>query len=395
MNALAQLVAVTSFCVSTTWQRRGAAAAAIFGIAGVVAVFVAVLSIAEGFREALTTGLPDDSAIVLRSGADTEMMSGLAREDTRIVADAPGVARSDAGALSSAELFVVINLPKRTTGTDANVPLRGVEPAAFEVRDEVRVVQGRPFQWGRNEVLVGRGAAREFAGLDLGADVQVGTTSWTVVGIFEADGGLAESEMWTDAAVLQPAYRRGDTFQSVRVRLTSAAAFERFKAALTGDPRLNVKVERLRDFYAEQSEVVHQLITRLGTLVAVLMSAGAIFGAFNTLYTSVAARTREIATLRALGFGSGPVVLGVLAEATSLALVGGILGTLVARVAFDGFQTATMNWQTFSQVTFAFRVTPWLLVSGLVAAVAIGLVGGIVPAVASVWRPIAQGLRDA
>ena len=222
------------------------------------------------------------------------------------------------------------------------------------------------FEWGRNEIIVGSGAAREFAGLDLGASLEVGRDKWPVVGIFAADGDVSESEIWSDAEVLQPAYRRGNSFQSVRVRLNSAGSFQEFKDALTTDPRLDVKVERQDDFFAEQSTVVVGLITVLGTIIAVLMGVGAIFGALNTMYTAVAARTREIATLRALGFGAGPVVISVLVESLLLALVGGLIGGGLAYLAFDGFQAATMNWQSFSQIAFAFDVTPGLLVQGAV-----------------------------
>ncbi|MEW6158882.1 MAG: ABC transporter permease, partial [Verrucomicrobiota bacterium] len=305
-NTLSQIASITKVSLQSVVERKGAAAAAAFGIAGVVAVLVGVLSIAQGFRRAMTVSGSPSTAIVLRGGSDSELMSWVVREHTRIIADAPGVARQADGPLASAELFVVINLPKRSTGTDANVPLRGVERAGFLVRDDIRIVEGRRFEWGKNEVMVGVGAAGEFAGLDLNSKLQVGQNEWLVVGIFSANGGIAESEIWTDAGVLQPAYRRGETFQSVYVRLNSPDDFDKFKDALTADPRLSVRVVRQSEFYAEQSTLVYNLITILGTLVAVLMGLGAIFGALNTMYTAVSARTREIATLRALGFGSGP-----------------------------------------------------------------------------------------
>jgi putative ABC transport system permease protein len=391
---LSQVAAVTKFGLLGIPQRLGSVGAAVFGIGGVVAVLVGVLSIATGFQRTMAASSAADAAIVLRSGADSEMVSGLGREETRLIADAPGVARTEAGPEASAELFVIINLPKRSTGTDANVPLRGVERAAFQVRDQLKIVTGRPFEWGKNEVIVGVGAAREFAGLQVGSTIHVGRYEWPVVGVFLVGGGTAESEIWTDATVLQAAYNRGDSFQSVYARLNSPTAFTAFKDALTTDPRLDVKVLRQADFYAEQSTAVTMLITTLGYIIAGLMAIGAVFGALNTMYSSVAARTREIATLRALGFGRGAVVVSVMLEALALALVGGAAGAGAAYFVFNGFETATMNWQSFSQVTFAFRVTPELLVQGVVLATLIGLVGGLMPAVRAARRPIAAALRE-
>ena len=394
MRFLSQIFAVTEFNVRTLPERKGASAAALFGIAGVVAVLVGVLSIAQGFRHAMSVSGKPDTAVVLRSGADTEMMSGLSRDDTRIIADSEGVARSASGPMASAELFVIINLPKQGTGKDANVPLRGVERAAFDVRDDVAIIEGRPFEWGKNEVIVGVGANREFVGLDLGATIPVGRESWNVVGLFSSNGGIEESEIWTDAGVLQPAYRRGNSFQAVYAKLESPGAFQDFKDRLTTDPRLNVKVVRQTDYYAEQSTMLYNLITGLGTLVAGLMGVGAVFGALNTMYSAVSSRTREIATLRALGFSGGPIVVSVLLEALVLALVGGVIGAGLAYLVFDGFRAATINWQSFSQVAFAFDVTPGLLAEGIIYAALIGLVGGLFPAIRAARLPIATALRE-
>jgi putative ABC transport system permease protein len=394
LNWLSQIASVTKFGLLSVPQRLGSVAAAVIGIAGVVTVLVAVLSILVGFRRTMSSSVSKDSAIVLRSGASSEMVSGFLRETTRVIADAPGVARSPEGPQASAELFVIIDLPKRSTGTDANVPLRGVERAAFKLRDHLQLVQGRLFEWGKNEVVVGLGAAQEFAGLDLGKKLQVGRNEWEVVGIFSADGGMAESEIWTDATVLQGAYNRGDSFQSVYVRLQSDDAFVQFAGSLTNDPRLNVKVIRQTDYYADQASGVSQLITNLGIPISLLMALGAMFGALNTMYGAVSARTREIATLRALGFGSGAVIFSVLLESLALALVGGVFGSCAAYLVFNGFHTATMNWQSFSQVTFAFDVTPALVVTGILLAAAIGLIGGLFPAIRAARLPIAAALRE-
>jgi putative ABC transport system permease protein len=394
LNWLSQVSSITRFGLMTIPQRRGAVAATVFGIAGVVLVLVGVLSIAAGFRRAMTASGAPDAAIVLRSGADTEMVSGLGRAETRLIADAPGVARNAQGALASAELFVIINLPKRSTGTDANVPLRGVESAALAVRDHLQIVAGRMFEWGKNEVVVGVGAAREFAGLEVGGTIKVGREAWPVVGVFAAGGGVAESEVWTDATVLQGAYNRGDSYQSVYARLVSPGMFAEFKDALTANPQLNVKVVRQGEFYAEQSTTITRLITTLGVLIAGLMAIGAVFGALNTMYSAVAARTREIATLRALGFGRGAVVVALMIEAMLLALLGGSAGGLLAYLGFNNYHAATMNWQSFSQVTFAFAVTPSLLVQGVIWAMAIGLIGGLLPALRAARLPIAAALRE-
>ena len=391
---LSQTASVTRFGLLTIPQRRGAVAAAVFGVAGVVAVFVGVLSIAQGFRRTMTVSGSPDTALVLRSGSDSEMVSGMSREETRVIADSAGVARAAEGPLASAELFVIINLAKRSTGTDANVPLRGVEPPAFQVRHNLKIVQGRMFEWGRNEVVVGAGAAAEFAGLDAGSKILVGRNDWQVVGVFTAGEGIAESEIWTDAKVLQAAYHRGDSFQSVYAKLTSPGAFAQFKDALTTNPRLNVKVLRQSEYYAEQSTAVTRLISTLGFLIAALMAVGAVFGALNTMYSAVSARTREIATLRALGFGGGPVAVSVLLEALLLALAGGLIGGGLAYFGFDGFHTATLNWQSFSQVTFAFVVTPQLLAHGIAWAAFIGVIGGAFPAVRAARLPIAAALRE-
>ena len=394
LNWFSQVASITKFGLMSIPQRRGAVAATIFGVAGVVTVFIGVLSIAAGFRRAMAASGSADSAVVLRSGADSEMVSGFSREETRLIADAPGVARNARGPLASAELFVIINLPKRSTGTDTNLPLRGVEGPAVEVREQFKIVEGRLFEPGKNEVIAGIGAARETAGVAVGAQIKVGRESWPVVGIFSTIGGVAESELWTDAKVLQGAYHRGDSFQSVYARLASPGAFQQFKDALTTNPQLNVKVERQSEYYAEQSTTLTTLIKILGFGIAALMAAGAVFGALNTMYSAVAARTREIATLRALGFGRGAVVIAVMFESLVLALVGGAVGAGLAYVAFDNFRAATMNWQSFSQVTFAFAVTPRLLVQGVIWATAIGLIGGLLPAIRAARLPIAAALRE-
>ena len=394
MNWLSQIFAVTGVTLRSIPQRLGSSIVAIIGIGGVVIVFTAVLSIAEGFQATMKgTGDPQ-TVIVLRSGSDTEMTSGFSGEEARLISEAPALEKGSEGPHASPELFVIVGHPLKRSGTDANVPLRGLTPMALKVRPQVKIVEGRMFTPGTNEIVVGRSASRQFVGLSIGTSVRWGESSWQVVGIFDAGGSVAESEIWCDAKVLQPAYRRGNSYQSVIARLESVGAFQAFKDALTTNPRLNVTVIREPDYYAQQSQVMQTIIRTIGFGIAGLMGLGAIFGAINTMYSAVANRTREIATLRALGFGSSPVVVSVMVEAVLLSLVGGLIGGLLAWAAFDGFQTATMNFQSFSQVAFAFKVSPSLLAQGMFFALIMGLVGGLFPAIRAARMPVVTALRQ-
>ncbi len=394
MNGLSQTVAVTILNLKTIPQRLGSSLVGIVGIAGVVVVLIAVLSIAEGFEATMRDAGSPSRALVMRSGADSEMTSGLGGAETEIIKEAPGIVRAGQTVVASPELFVIINLPKRSTGTDANVPLRGISPAAFEVRDGASITEGRMFQFGTNEVVVGRGASAQFAGLDLGAELRSGQLTWKIVGVFEDDGSVAETEIWVDARTLQSAYRRGNSFQSVLARLESPQAFDAFKNWLTANPQVNVSVQRESEYYATQSQTLSAIIRTIGFAIAGLMAIGAIFGAVLTMYTAVATRTREIATLRALGFNATAVVVSVLAESLALAAIGGTIGGIVAYVGFNGYQTSTINFQTFSQVAFAFRVTAGLLIAGLIWALAMGLLGGLFPALRAARLPISKALRE-
>lgn len=391
---LSQVFAVTGVNLRSIGQRLGSSSVAIAGIAGVVIVFVGVLSIAEGFKAAMTDVGDRQTVIVMRAGSDTEMTSGLSNDTARVVMDAPGVMRDENGPVASAELFVIVGHPTKKDATAMNVPLRGLSPVALKVRPYVKIVEGRMFTPGTNEIVVGRAASQQFANLTVGSTQNWSQSTWTVVGIFDANGTIAESEIWSDARVLQQAYRRGNTFQSVYVRLVSPESYQTFKDALTTDPRVSVAAVPEPEYYAGQSEILHLVITTIGYMIAGLMGIGAIFGAVNTMYTAVASRTREIATLRALGFGNFPVVFSVLTEAVVLAVIGGLLGGLAAWAAFDGYQTTTMNFQSFSQVAFAFAVTPALLTQALVLAVVMGLFGGLFPAWRAARLPVVTALRE-
>lgn len=393
-SAMTQISAITSMNLRNVSERLTSSVVALVGIAGVVMVLIGVLSISAGFRAVLTLSGARDVAIVLRSGATDEMGSGLTLEQTKIIADSKNIARDAQGALASPELYVIVDIPLKRTVTAANVPLRGVGPQAPQLRQNFRIVEGRNFTPGTFEVIAGRGASQQFAGLTVGNKLRWGTTDWTVVGIFEDRGSVAESEVWTDATVLQGAYNRGTTFQSMRVKLTSPEAYRAFEDALTTDPRLNVRMFTEREYYEKQSRTLIALVSTIGTVIAVLMGLGAVFAALNTMYSAVSTRTREIATLRALGFGAAPVIISVLTEALLIGLVGGVIGALISYFAFNGVRASTMNFTTFSQITFAFTVTPTVLVLGLVYALILGFIGGLLPSLRAARLPITTGLRE-
>ncbi|MGB8694530.1 MAG: ABC transporter permease [Steroidobacteraceae bacterium] len=394
-NTLRQLGAITAMNLRNVPSRLSSSLVAAVGVAGVVAILIGVLSMAEGFRGVLQYAGRDDVAIVLRGGSNDEMSSGLSLEQTRLIADAPQVARGADGPLASPELYVIIDAPMRVTGTSANVPLRGVEGHAPLLRRDFRIIAGRMFKPGTFEVIVGQGAARQFRGLTTGATVRWGSTDWYVAGVFADRGSVAQGEVWTDATVLQNAYNRGSSFQSVRVQLRSAAALGEFARTLKADPRLTVRALSERAFYQEQSRIITTMIESVGSVIAILMGLGAVFAALNTMYSTVAARTREIATLRALGFGALPVVTSVLTESMLLGLAGGLLGCLAAWLGFNGIETSTMNWASFSQITFAFKVTPALMARGLSYGLLLALLGGLLPAIRAARQSVVAGLRAA
>lgn len=393
-NVTTQISAITSMNLRNVAQRATSSVVALVGIAGVVTVLIGVLSIAAGFRAVLDQSGQADVAIVLRSGASDEMGSSLLNPQTRIIEDAKETARDAGGPIASPELYVVVDVPLKRTSTPANVPLRGVGEQAPKLRKNFRMAEGRMFTPGTFEVVAGRGASLQFAGLTVGNKLRWGTTDWTVVGIFEDGGSVAESEIWTDASVLQGVYNRGSSYQSMRVKLTSPDAVKSFKDTLTTDPRLNVKVVTEKAYYEQQSQTLQALVRTIGVTIAALMGLGAVFAALNTMYSAVSARTREIATLRALGFGSMPVVISVLAEALLIGIVGGIAGMAISYFAFNGMRASTMNFSTFSQITFAFTVTPQILVAGLLYALGLAFVGGLLPSLRAARLPITTGLRE-
>ncbi|MGB2623072.1 MAG: ABC transporter permease [Candidatus Acidiferrum sp.] len=367
---------------------------AVLGIAGTVGVFVAMLSLARGFRATLVASGSKDNALVVRAGATSEMTSGVSLDEVKVIQDAPGIARGTDGPLLTPEAVLMAPIPLISTGTDANVELRGVSPNVLEIRKQVKIVQGRMFKAGLAEIVVGKNATKTYKGLTLGNTISLGSVKWKVVGIFDAGGSSFDSEVWADAHLLAGAFNRSDTyFQSVTVHLTSPQALTQFKDSVTTDPRLDVDAYREIDYYAKQSTAMTTLITRLGGFVAMIMAIGAVFGALNTMYSAVSDRGREIATMRALGFGGPSVVFSFLIEALLISFVGGVLGCL-AVLKLNGLTTSTINFQTFSNLAFAFKITPDLLIMGIVFALAMGVFGGLFPAIRAARLPIATALRE-
>lgn len=373
--------------------RWTSAIVAVLGIAGTVGVFVAMLSLARGFKATLVASGSEDNALVLRSGATSELTSGVSLDNVKVLEDAPGVARGADGPLVTPEVVLLAPIPLRATSTDANVSVRGVAPNVLSIRQNVKITEGRMFRSGFSELVVGKNAQQNYVGLGVGHTVQISGGRLQVVGVFDAGGSAFDSEIWGDGQVLQGIFKRpGNSFQSVTVHLATPASLQQFKAAVTSDPRLNVDVSREVDYYAKQSTTMTQLITVLGSLIAAIMAIGAIFGALNTMYSAVAERGREIATLRAVGFGAGAVVFSFVVEALLISFVGGAVGSL-AILPLNGLATSTINVQTFANLSFAFRVTPDLLAGGVVFALAMGLLGGVPPAIRAATRKVSVALR--
>lgn len=367
---------------------------AVLGIAGAVGVFVAMLSLARGFEAALVTSGSPDNAMIRRAGATSEIDSLITREQLRVIEDAPEVARDADGPLVSGEVVSVASLPLRASGTDANVQLRGVTARALAVHDRVRIVEGRFLRPGLPELVVGRSARGSYANLDPGSEVRLGELTWRVVGVFDAGGSSFDSEVWGDADLVNAAYQRpAGIQQTVSARLASRDALGALKDRIAADPRMRAQVERETDYYARASQMMVQLIRVLGSLVALVMGIGAVFAALNTMYSAVAERGREVATLRALGFGPSTVVACFTFEALLVAGAGGLIGALGV-VPLNGLATSTLNFQTFSHLAFAFQVTPALLALGLGFALLMGLLGGVPPALHAARLPVAAALRD-
>lgn len=387
-----QTASVTRVALSTLHHRFGSSLVIVLGIGGVVGVLVALLAMGAGLQTTLTSGGSDESVIILRGGAPAEAQSVLGPDEMLAVAQAPGLARTaDGQPLISGEVVTPVNVFARGSGDEASVQLRGVEDAAWAVRPQLKMIEGRKFSPGLNELVVGRHAATRYAGLQPGERIRLGSTDWQVVGVFESGDGH-DSELWADRSMVADAARRGNSVSSLRARLTDASAFDALQAALESDPQLNVQVQTTAAYFAEQSAGLAQLIRYVGITVGVIMAIGAIFGALNCMFAAVATRAREIATLRALGFRSLPVVVSVLLETMVLALCGGLLGALLTWLIFNGYSAATLAGM--SQVVFEFNVRPQLIWLGLQWALAMGFIGGVYPAVRAARLPVATALRE-
>ncbi len=389
-----QLTAIGWMNLTTLPQRIGASSVIVIGIAGVVAVMVSLLAMSAGFRHTLADGGRADRAIVLRGGSDAEINSNLTRTDVATISNAPGIVKDSAGrALLSSELVTVVNVPRVDTGTDANVTLRGVGLAFTGVRPELTIVDGRAFRPAVRELIAGAGAVRQFRGLKPGGILHVRNADWVITGVFESNGDVHESELFADVDTVASTLERTG-YSSTLALLTSPAAFTAFKDSLTTDPQLKVDVQRESDYYAAQSLPLTRTINIVGNTVAIIMAIGAMFGALNSMYSAVAARGREIATLRAIGFGAAPVLLSVMIEALFLSLLGGVIGAGLAWMFFNGHTVSTLGG-AFAQVVFKLTVTPALIVTGIVWACLIGLLGGFFPALRAARLSVADALRAA
>ena len=391
MSALNEMVAVTAMNLRSVPQRLGSSSVIVIGIAGVVAVILSVFGMTRSLQGAVLATGSADRAIVLRSGATGEISSTLLVDAVATIKDAPGIARTaDGKPAATADFIAAVNLNRKEDGTRAGLVVRGVEPPVFAVRPEIRIVEGRAFTPGLRELIVGRSALEMFNGLALGDEVALREGRWTVVGVFESGGDAGESSLLADAATLLSAYQR-TAVNSVTVRLTSEAAFDTFKAALMTNPTLSVSVDRETEFYRRESQEANEIFGIVGLAVGVFMGLGAIFAALNTMYSAVSARTREIATLRAIGFGAGGVVVSVLVEALGLALLGAVVGAAIAWVMFNGNTVALGGG--ISSIVFEMRVTSGLVGAGMLLACAVGFVGGLFPAVRAARLPVATALR--
>lgn len=393
MTSLKQILAITVMNLKGLKQRFWQSSAAIFSIALVIAVMVAFLSMADGFEKTVAGTGSNTVAIIMRQGAQAELNSGLSLEQTKLLSNAPGVARENGKPLNSSELYVIVDLKKRSTGLSVNAPMRGIDQAGLDIRENVRIIGGRMFEPGRNEIVVGNNAQKQFAGLDLGDTISFGANNWKVVGVFEAGGSVFESELWADAKVVQALFKRGSSYQSVRLKLDSPDAIQKIKDFAAADPRLNVDVKTEAEYYADQSKPLTNLIRWVGYPLAFVMALGALAGALNTMYTSVLARMNEITTLRALGFGTFPSFVGTLVESIAIAIIGSLLGLIFAYIFFDGMLVSTLNGASFTQAVFRFSITPKLAIQAFQLAVVVGIVGGFFPALRAARMPIAEAFR--
>ena len=376
-----QIIALTALNLRSIPQRWGMSISTVLSIALVVGVLLAFGAMANGFQATLAGSGSDDIAVVLRKGAQAELNSGLSRDQTRLICEAPGLARNAAGdTMASAELYVIVDGIKRTTQTEVNLPLRGVAAEAVNLRSGLRISQGRMFASGSNELIVGEAVLREFAGFDVGSEIKLGNNTWRVVGAFSTGGTAFDSEIWTDAGVLQVLYQRGSSYQSMRVKLDGADGLEKLIAWAEAEPQVNLDIVTEKQFFASQAGQLSSIIMYMGWPLSIIMAIGALAGAWNAMYASVDARTREIATLRTLGFSGFAAFVGTMIEALLLSFIGGIIGSLFAYLLFNGISTSTLG-AGFTQVVFLFEVTTSSIITGIILALIVGFLGGVAPSI--------------
>lgn len=383
-----QIGAVTMMNLRSIPQRAGLSLATVISIALVTGVLLGFLAMSNGFRATLQGTGSENVAVMLRAGSSAELNSGLSSDQVRLIEEAPGIARdADGTPLVSGELFVIVDGVKRSSQTNANLPLRGVGTEALRLREGFEMVQGRMYEPGTNELVVGAGVIREFSNFDLGTTVRLGPNEWVVVGVFSTGGSVFDSEVWADIAVIQNLYNRGTGVQSIRARLTSPEAIEELRAYEENEPRLNLDIVSETDFFAGQAGGTAVLIEAIGLPLSIIMAIGALAGAWNTMYSSVDTRMREIATLRAIGFSGFAAAVGTMVESIVLAAVGGLLGALAVYLLFNGISASTLGGG-FTQVVFSFAVTGGSVLAGMLMAVIIGFLGGLVPAIRSAYVPL-------
>ena len=383
-----QIGAVTMMNLRSLHQRAGLSIATVLSIALVVGVLLGFLAMAAGFRQTMSGTGSEDVAIMLRAGSQAELNSNLSAEQLRILETAPGIAEDSEGRpLVSGELYVIVDGIKRGSQSEANLPLRGVGVHAPELRGNFSLVEGRMFEPGTNELVVGEAVQTQYLGFDLGETIRLGNNEWLVVGVFSTGGSVFEGEIWADIGVVQNLYQRGSSMQSVRARLTSPDALEELDNFAENDPRLELDVTSELDFYANQSGGMADVITFIGWPLAITMAIGALAGAWNTMYSSVDTRMREIATLRAIGFSGFAAAVGTMVESLVLSAIGGLVGAVAVYLLFNGVSASTLG-SGFTQVVFSFAVTGGSVIAGMVMAVLIGFFGGLVPAIRSAYVPL-------
>ena len=391
MSWLNQIIAVTVMNLKTVLERSGSSLVVVIGIAGSVAVMVSLLAMANGLNSTIASTGDEGRAIILREGSDQELSSGISMQDIKIIENSPGIKDLEGEPMIAGEIFTIIDLKKKGTDETSNLPLRGVQDMSFAIRPEFKIIEGVNFQPGTGQVIVGKGAADQYQGLNVGNEIDIRNSKWKVVGIFSTEGDVHESEVWADLTYTQGAFRRGASASVAIVRLEEKESLNDLGIFVENDPRLKLKVERQSDFYNNQSSGASSVINAFGYTVAVIMAIGALFAALNTMYSAVSTRLVEIGTLRAIGFQGSSVLCALMLESMILALFGGLLGSGIAYLVFNGYTVSTLAGGSFSQTSFAFTVTADIVRQGLILALVVGTFGGILPA----WKASRQDITEA